>query len=145
VVQRQVRLPVEGVAWRACGDEVVVLHLRSATYLSVNPTGAELWGRLETGVTADDLAADLGERWSLPRPHAEDDVAAFLASLEDHDLVEGLEAGDSRATPEAVAVERPPGYVLPAVSRLGTLAELTRGGTTGPDDGFGSAGDMGSL
>lgn len=36
-------------------------------------------------------------------------------------------------------------YVPPQLQRLGTLAELTRGGTHGPDDGFDGAGDEGSL
>ena len=38
-----------------------------------------------------------------------------------------------------------PGYVSPLIERLGTLAELTRGGDVGPDDGLGGAGDGGSL
>jgi hypothetical protein len=36
-------------------------------------------------------------------------------------------------------------YEPPTVRRLGTLAELTKGGTVGPDDGLGGAGDDGSL
>ncbi|MFI6230928.1 lasso RiPP family leader peptide-containing protein [Micromonospora echinospora] len=40
---------------------------------------------------------------------------------------------------------RPADYRPPTVRRLGTLAELTRGGTAGPDDGLGGAGDDGSV
>jgi hypothetical protein len=36
-------------------------------------------------------------------------------------------------------------YQPPTVSRLGTLAELTKGGIIGPDDGLGGAGGDGSL
>jgi hypothetical protein len=36
-------------------------------------------------------------------------------------------------------------YVPPEVRLLGTLADLTLGGTSGPDDGVGGAGDSGSL
>ncbi|WP_159079600.1 MULTISPECIES: lasso RiPP family leader peptide-containing protein [unclassified Plantactinospora] len=39
----------------------------------------------------------------------------------------------------------PADYQAPTVRRLGTLAELTRGGTVGPDDGLGGAGDEGSV
>lgn len=38
-----------------------------------------------------------------------------------------------------------PGYRSPTVTRLGTLAELTRGGTVGPDDGLGGNGDASLL
>lgn len=37
------------------------------------------------------------------------------------------------------------GYVPPRVERLGSLAELTLGGKGDPDDGFGGAGDEGSV
>jgi len=36
-------------------------------------------------------------------------------------------------------------YESPKIERLGTLAELTRGGEVGPDDNLGGAGDEGSL
>ena len=36
-------------------------------------------------------------------------------------------------------------YEAPAVTYLGTLHELTLGGTTTPDDGFGGAGGAGSV
>ncbi len=36
-------------------------------------------------------------------------------------------------------------YVPPRIERLGSLSELTQGGTVGPDDGFGGAGDEGSV
>ena len=36
-------------------------------------------------------------------------------------------------------------YEPPALRRLGSLAELTQGGTSGPSDGFGGAGAMGSI
>jgi hypothetical protein len=46
-----------------------------------------------------------------------------------------------------VVVDQPGGdaYVPPRLERLGTLAELTLGGESGPDDGFGGAGDEGSV
>ena len=36
-------------------------------------------------------------------------------------------------------------YEPPALRRLGTLAELTRGGTAGPADAFGGAGSSGVI
>lgn len=53
----------------------------------------------------------------------------------------------ARTTPDAAgADDAAPPYVPPRITRLGTLAELTLGGTIGPDDGLGgAAGDEGSL
>ncbi|WP_375499244.1 lasso RiPP family leader peptide-containing protein [uncultured Jatrophihabitans sp.] len=36
-------------------------------------------------------------------------------------------------------------YEVPRIVRLGTLTELTQGGTVGLDDGTGGAGDSGSF
>ena len=36
-------------------------------------------------------------------------------------------------------------YTAPTIVRLGSLTELTLGGTVGADDGNGGAGDSGSL
>ncbi len=44
-----------------------------------------------------------------------------------------------------LSVQRDREYEPPALRPLGTLAELTRGGTAGPDDGVGGAGSAGSL
>ena len=55
---------------------------------------------------------------------------------------------DVDTPPRVTAPSRPvavDNYVSPLIERLGTLAELTRGGFVGPDDGFGGAGDEGSL
>jgi hypothetical protein len=48
--------------------------------------------------------------------------------------------------PDDGAAAQPEGvYEAPMITRLGTLAELTLGGSVGPDDGLGGAGDDGSL
>lgn len=50
-----------------------------------------------------------------------------------------------RADQNRRSVDDPDLYQPPSVRRLGTLAELTRGGVVGPDDGLGGAGDEGSV
>lgn len=42
-------------------------------------------------------------------------------------------------------VPTPEVYEPPRITRLGTLAELTQGGTVGLNDGTGGAGDAGSV
>jgi len=50
------------------------------------------------------------------------------------------------AHPDDSAAAQPEGvYEPPMITRLGTLAELTLGGTPGLDDCEGGAGDDGSL
>lgn len=52
-----------------------------------------------------------------------------------------LDESSSAAPPEPDAAT----YVPPRVERLGSLAELTQGGSGRNDDTFGGAGDEGSV
>jgi hypothetical protein len=53
---------------------------------------------------------------------------------------------EAPAGPDQTAGSRPTrDYDPPRVTYLGTLRELTLGGTSGPDDGVGGAGGVGSL
>jgi hypothetical protein len=54
----------------------------------------------------------------------------------------GAGAGSEPATPPDEPAAR---YEPPRVDRLGSLADLTLGGGVGIADGFGFAGDVGSL
>ena len=55
-------------------------------------------------------------------------------------------AGIPAAGPDQGAGARPGRqYERPAVTYLGTLHELTQGGTTVPSDGFGGAGGSGTV
>jgi len=51
-----------------------------------------------------------------------------------------------KSPPDEDAGARPDGgYEAPTIAYLGTLRELTLGGTSGPDDGVGGTGGVGSL
>jgi len=53
-------------------------------------------------------------------------------------IIQGPADEDAGACPDD-------GYQAPTIAYLGTLRELTLGGTSGPDDALGGAGGTGSL
>jgi hypothetical protein len=63
-----------------------------------------------------------------------------MSELEQADVPEVT--GDPTQTADAV---RQGSYEPPSVTYLGTLRELTLGGTSSPSDGVGGAGGIGSL
>jgi hypothetical protein len=73
---------------RAVDDQLVLLDLRSQTYLSLNRTGAELWPLLLEGVGRARLVEALRERHHLAAEVAERDVDALLAQLRAADLLQ---------------------------------------------------------
>ncbi len=59
---------------------------------------------------------------------------------------DGVSNAKVRDDPEEAAGSWPQGdYQAPSLTYLGTLRELTLGGFTGPDDGVGGGGGVGSL
>jgi hypothetical protein len=78
---------------RTVGDQLILLDLRSQTYLSLNRTGAELWPLMVEGVERQRLVETLQERHNLVAPVAERDVDALLRQLREADLLERMGTG----------------------------------------------------
>jgi hypothetical protein len=82
------RLRQAGLTWHVAGDEVVVLDLEGSVYLKLNGSGRVLWERLAAGSTEPELIAALVEQFGIDAGRATADVAAFVADLEQRDLLE---------------------------------------------------------
>ncbi len=83
---------------RAVEDELVLLDLRTQTYLSLNRTGAHLWPLMVEGTDRATLIDALCERHDVPPAVAERDVDALVAQLREADL---LLSADGHASPDA--------------------------------------------
>jgi hypothetical protein len=79
--EKQLRINSQDVAWREIGDEVVVLHMGTATYLSINGTGRTLWNRLADGATRAELIDALIDIYEIDTDRAARDVDSFVESL----------------------------------------------------------------
>lgn len=65
----------------------VLLNLDSGEYRHLNSTGALIWSLLETQPTRAQLLTELGSRITDPPPDMEQELDAFLSSLEERELV----------------------------------------------------------
>ena len=75
------------VLWRELEQELVLLDLRSSTYMSLNRTGAILWEALEEACTPEALTAVLVDTYGVTDGQASADVRAFLDTLADSNLL----------------------------------------------------------
>jgi hypothetical protein len=82
------RLRQEQIEWRRVDHAIVVLDRQNADEFRVNSSGSELWEALCAGCSAAELAATLAARFELDLESAERDVAAFLAILEERQLLD---------------------------------------------------------
>jgi Coenzyme PQQ synthesis protein D (PqqD) len=86
-VEEVLRLRSQDLEWREIEGEVVVLDLRTSTYMAVNNTGYVLWKALAAGAVRSQLVTELTERFELARETAERDVDDFVDSLKRADIL----------------------------------------------------------
>jgi hypothetical protein len=87
-MSRHLRIRPGVLEWRELEQEVVAVDTRRSVYMAVNRSGAVLWPALLEGTTHDELVDRLVESYGLNRDTAERDVATFLRSLDEQDLLD---------------------------------------------------------
>lgn len=81
--------PAPHVLFQDLDAEVVLLNLSSGVYFGAGGVGARVWQLLRDGRTTDEIVAQVVREYDTTPDRAGADVAAFLADLERHRLVEG--------------------------------------------------------
>lgn len=82
-----------GFVLKSVGDNHIVVPVGAQTVdfrcmITLNDTGAFLWKLLETEQTEETLVTALLEEYDVTAERASADVAAFLANLQDSNLLE---------------------------------------------------------
>ena len=87
-VDVQWRQRADDLVWREIDNEVIVLDLRSAQYLSLNAAGVVLWEALERERSEQQLAELLVERFEIDAEQARHDTRAFIDACAELQLLE---------------------------------------------------------
>jgi hypothetical protein len=80
-------LDSERAVWREVGDEIVILDVPTATYLTLNSSAVTLWKHLEEGASPEELADELVATYEIDKDKAARDVQRFLGALKDRSLI----------------------------------------------------------
>ena len=120
------------VAWRVVEGEGVLLHAETSGYFGLNRTGTLLWQQLATRPSSvEELAAWIGEHLPGAPKDPAVEVAAFIAQLLQHDLIDAAAPGTEQLAP-AEPAELPElegaEYEPPLVSPFGELEKLILSG-----------------
>lgn len=81
------RLRVDDLTWREIDGELVVLDLRSSTYLTTNASATFLMKELVSNRSDAELADGLVNEFAISRAEAERDVRAFVGDLDRRGLL----------------------------------------------------------
>ena len=86
--EKRFKLRDGATAWQQVEGEVILLDLRTSTYLGTNRSASELWAALAEGATRDDLVARLRAVYDVSEVQVGADVDAFLGTCRDRGLLE---------------------------------------------------------
>jgi len=86
MLDEKVRPHEEVVDTKLDDGEVVLLHLDSRTYYSLNPTGERIWQGLKEGLTLREISRRLQEEFDVDQDKANRSVLDLVKELCDHNL-----------------------------------------------------------
>jgi len=86
MLDEKVRPHEEVVDTKLDDGEVVLLHLDSRTYYSLNPTGERIWQGLKEGLTLREISRRLQEEFDVDQDKANSSVLDLVKELCDHNL-----------------------------------------------------------
>jgi hypothetical protein len=81
-------IPSSHVAASIHDDGLVLLHTGEGRLFASNRAGARIWEALERGTPIEMIASGMTTSYGIATERASRDVAAFLAQLERHGLLE---------------------------------------------------------
>lgn len=82
------KLRAHDITWREIDGDLVILDLRSSTYLTTNASGAVLMKELTDERTDDELVRALVGAYDISQSQAEADVHGFVQALREGGLLE---------------------------------------------------------
>lgn len=86
------KLRAHDITWREIDGDLVILDLRSSTYMTANASGAVLMKELTEERTDDELVRALVDAYGITHDQAEADVRSFVQVLADGGLLEVQES-----------------------------------------------------
>ena len=86
MLDEKVRLHSEVVDTKLDDGEVVLLHLESKMYYSLNPTGERIWQGLKEGLSLRDISQRLQEEFDVEADAADESVLDLVNELCEQNL-----------------------------------------------------------
>lgn len=66
---------------------IAILDLRSNTYFSLDPVGADIWKLMSKPVSLDDLTRAVSAEYAVPADACRPDISDLLDDMLKHDLI----------------------------------------------------------
>jgi len=119
------RVNTPKVVHETIDGEVIIIHLDTGCYYSLDGTGAAVWDRLDHGASLGEISEWLGQTYPDSVPQALSAVAQLAAELQSEDLIAASDAAPAarNGKPEP-AVTLPPAFVVPVLHKHTDMQDL---------------------
>lgn len=102
-------------------DEVVIIHMDTGVYYSLQGSAGIIWQLLESGSSAALLVEQVAAAFSVPQETVQSGVEEFVAALQAEDLIRPSDAMPGR---QEVTLLEPAGYAPPGLMKYEDLQDL---------------------
>jgi hypothetical protein len=74
------------ILWRVVGDEALLLDTISGNYFSLDPIATRIWNGLVKGESAESIASEIAESYSIDTARARSDIDDLIADLKNANI-----------------------------------------------------------
>lgn len=106
-------------------DEVIILNFDSGNYYSLDLMGAEIWGLIEKGASAERVIEEISSRYHGTLDDIENAVKALIFELKEKELIVPGEARGPETIPGADARPYGPGDTARPAFKAPVIREYT--------------------
>lgn len=117
------KINAPGVVHEIVDGEVVIVNLDNGLYFSIDQVGTSVWGMLAEGKPVESIVDWACSTYDLADDELTSDVTAFLAQLEENQLVVAVDEPPA-PEPGAAPVPAPSEYAPPQLQVYSDMEEL---------------------
>lgn len=104
--------------------EAAIINLKTGSYYSLNPVGADIWSLVEQGYSSGEIVENLVQRYDGSLMAIVNDVGALVAAWQEEDLISpAVVTAPKAASPKTSPAAKTP-YVAPSFERFNDMQEL---------------------
>lgn len=118
------------VAHEIIEAEVVIIHLKSGTYYSLQNVGASIWSLIESGANVTEIIEQITHQFDGNRSDIENAVNQLISELQEENLIEPASSEDSARKPADETVteihsttDKPP-FETPVLEKYEDMQDL---------------------
>lgn len=124
---KKVRINEPKVVHESLDGEVILIHMDSGNYYSIDPVGADIWNLINSGMPTQKIIDDFRLRYEGAAEEVSESVASFVAQLMKEDLVvadEAIDSAEDKSSADDAPVQKKTAFTAPKLEIYSDMQDL---------------------